>query len=128
MRALMGSHLYALLRQGIYGAAYNRVHSMEPRCCRWLLMTHDRPLRYVPGHSGISLAYTGGAAGYSEYRPPSRSKEAGLIRYVRGNLTVVGRPGLKAPTCGCYPAIPQVYNSLFAPGVWRQIDRSYFIG
>src|SRR5690348_13380866 len=35
-------HLYALMRQILYGAACNRLHSMEERSARWLLMTHDR--------------------------------------------------------------------------------------
>jgi CRP-like cAMP-binding protein len=35
-------HLYALMRQVLYGAVCNRIHTMEDRCARWLLMTHDR--------------------------------------------------------------------------------------
>jgi len=35
-------HTFALLRQVRFGAACNRLHSMEERCARWLLMTHDR--------------------------------------------------------------------------------------
>ena len=42
MQQLIHQHLYALMRQILYGAACNRMHSMEERCARWLLMTHDR--------------------------------------------------------------------------------------
>ena len=42
VQRLIYQHMYALLRQVLYGAACNRAHSMEERCARWLLMTHDR--------------------------------------------------------------------------------------
>ena len=41
-KAGIDQHLFALMRQILYGAACNRIHSMEERCARWLLMTHDR--------------------------------------------------------------------------------------
>jgi hypothetical protein len=40
-------------------------------------------------------------------------KKAGFIRYVRGEITVVDRPGLESTTCGCYKAIMKVYAPLF---------------
>jgi CRP-like cAMP-binding protein len=42
VQKLIDQHLFALMRQILYGAACNRLHSMEERCARWLLMTHDR--------------------------------------------------------------------------------------
>jgi len=42
VQKLIHQHFYALMRQILYGAACNRIHSMEERCARWLLMTHDR--------------------------------------------------------------------------------------
>ena len=42
VQQLIHQHLYAMLRQILYGAGCNRLHSMEERCARWLLMTHDR--------------------------------------------------------------------------------------
>ncbi|MGA2593833.1 MAG: hypothetical protein ABSH32_28355 [Bryobacteraceae bacterium] len=41
MQKAINQHLYALMRQILYGAACNRTHSMEERCARRLLMTHD---------------------------------------------------------------------------------------
>jgi hypothetical protein len=38
---LMQRHLFGLLRQVLLGAACNRLHNMEQRCARWLLMTHE---------------------------------------------------------------------------------------
>src|SRR5580692_11334267 len=38
---VMHRHLFALMRQVLIGAACNRLHTIEQRCARWLLMTHD---------------------------------------------------------------------------------------
>jgi len=112
-------HLYALMRQILYGAACNRMHGMEERCARWLLMTHDRagedtfPLtqEFLSHMLGVRRATVNVATGML--------KKAGFIRYVRGQLTVVDRTGLESAACNCYKAIIAVYDSLL-PGVSKQ--------
>jgi CRP-like cAMP-binding protein len=107
-------HMYALLRQILYGASCNRQHSMEERCARWLLMTHDRagadtfPLtqEFLSHMLGVRRATVNVATGML--------KKAGFIRYVRGKLTVVNRPGLESASCECYRAIVKVYDDLGA--------------
>ncbi len=42
MRAAMLRYTHAFFNQVAQSAACNHFHSMEQRCCRWLLMTHDR--------------------------------------------------------------------------------------
>jgi len=113
---LMHQHLYALLRQILHGAACNRVHSMEERCARWLLMTHDRadedtfPLtqEFLSHMLGVRRATVNVATGML--------KKAGFIRYVRGKITVTDRPGLESASCECYQAIVKVYDSLLPVG------------
>ncbi|PYT33434.1 MAG: hypothetical protein DMG58_07425 [Acidobacteria bacterium] len=39
-------------------------------------------------------------------------KKAGFIRYVRGQITVVDRPGLESASCDCYRAIIRAYDSV----------------
>ncbi len=109
---LIHEHLYALLRQVLFGAACNRVHSMEERCARWLLMTHDRagedtfPLtqEFLSHMLGVRRATVNVATGML--------KKAGFIRYVRGKITVIDRPGLESASCECYHAILKVYAHL----------------
>ena len=109
---LIHQHLYALMRQILYGAACNRIHSMEERCARWLLMTHDRagqdtfPLtqEFLSHMLGVRRATVNVATGML--------KKAGFIRYVRGKITVIDRPGLESASCDCYHAILKVYDSL----------------
>ncbi|MGO9260460.1 MAG: Crp/Fnr family transcriptional regulator [Bryobacteraceae bacterium] len=109
---LVHRHLYALMRRVLYGAACNRIHSMEERCARWLLMTHDRagqdtfPLtqEFLSHMLGVRRATVNVATGML--------KKAGFIRYVRGKLTVVDRRGLESASCDCYQAIVRVYDAL----------------
>ena len=112
IQTLIHQHLYALLRQILYGAACNRIHSMEERCARWLLMTHDRagqdtfPLtqEFLSHMLGVRRATVNVATGML--------KKAGFIRYVRGKITVIDRAGLESASCDCYHAIVKVYDPL----------------
>lgn len=112
VRQLIHQHLYALLRQILYGAGCNRLHNMEERCARWLLMTHDRagqdtfPLtqEFLSHMLGVRRATVNVATGML--------RKAGFIRYVRGKITIVDRRGLESASCGCYQAIAKVYARL----------------
>ncbi len=112
----MHKHQYALTRQILQGAACNRVHSMEERCARWLLMTHDRagqdtfPLtqEFLSHMLGVRRATVNVATGML--------KKAGFIRYVRGQLTIVDRRGLESASCECYETILKVYRSVMSDG------------
>jgi CRP-like cAMP-binding protein len=124
MQQLINRHLYALLRQVLYGAACNRIHSMEKRCARWMLMTHDRagedtfPLtqEFLSHMLGVRRATVNAATG--------KLKKAGYIRYVRGRITVVDRHGLESASCGCYKAIVKVYDGLRANDVRSKANPS----
>ncbi len=114
---LMGTirrYLYVLLTQFAQSAACTHFHEIEPRLARWLLMTHDRAhadhfylthevLAALLGvrRSGITIA-----AGALQQR--------GLIRYVRGDISILDRPGLEAAACGCYHALIADYAGQFA--------------
>ena len=112
VRDLVHQHLFALMRQVLYGAACNRLHSMEERCARWLLMTHDRagqdnfPLtqEFLAHMLGVRRATVNVATGML--------KKAGFVRYVRGNVTLIDRRGLESASCECYRAITRAYDSI----------------
>lgn len=112
VQTLVQQYMYALVRQILYGAACNRIHSMEKRCARWLLMTHDRagqdsfPLtqEFLSHMLGVRRATVNVATGML--------KKAGFIRYVRGKVTVIDRPGLESASCECYEAIVKIYKPL----------------
>lgn len=112
LNKIIQRYQYALLKQVLHAAACNRIHSMEERCARWLLMTHDRagqedtfPLtqEFLSSMLGVRRATVNVAIGML--------KKAGFIRYVRGNITVTDRGGLEASSCACYHSINQAYES-----------------
>lgn len=113
---LIHQHLYALMRQILHGAACNRIHSMEERCARWLLMTHDRAGEDTFPLTQEFLSHMLGVRRSTVNVATGMLKKAGLIRYVRGKLTIVDRPGLESASCECYQAIIRVYDSLL-PGL-----------
>jgi CRP-like cAMP-binding protein len=112
MQQLIYQHMYALLRQVLYGAACNRIHSMEERCARWLLMTHDRAGRNTFPITQEFLSHMLGVRRATVNVATGMLKKAGFIQYVRGRLTIIDRPGLESASCGCYKAILKVYSSL----------------
>jgi len=114
IQRLIYQHFYALVRQILYSAACNHIHSMEERCARWLLMTHDRAGTDTFPVTQLFLSRMLGVRRATVNVATGTLKQAGLIRYVRGNVTVVNRAGLESASCSCYQAITKVYSSLFS--------------
>jgi CRP-like cAMP-binding protein len=109
---LEGTHLFAhaLLVQVAQSAACLRHHSVSQRCARWLLMTHDR----VGGDAFVLtqdlLAQMLGVRRASVSAAAGKLQQEGLIRYRRGNITVVDRPALERASCECYGIIKVEYE------------------
>jgi CRP-like cAMP-binding protein len=110
--ALLLRYTQAVLTQVAQSAACNRVHSIEERCARWLLMTHDR----VPGDrfelTQEFLAEMLGTRRPSVSVAASILQRAGFIRYSRGRVEIVDRAGLESAACECYAVIASEYERL----------------
>jgi CRP-like cAMP-binding protein len=113
MQKAVNRHLYALMRQILYGAACNRLHSMEERCARWLLMTHDRAAGDTFPLTQEFLSHMLGVRRSTVNVATGMLKKAGFISHKRGKITVVDRAGLESAACGCYQAIIAVYDSVY---------------
>jgi CRP-like cAMP-binding protein len=93
-------------------AACNRLHVIEQRCARWLLMSHDRVGRdrfdltqeFLAEMLGVRRPGVTVAMGILE--------KAGLIAHGRGNITVVDRAGLEEASCECYRTIRERQGEL----------------
>jgi len=92
----------AMLNLGAQTAACNRLHSVEQRCARWLLMCSDRiQAETMPmTHDFLSSMLGARRAGVTEVA--GELQRSGFIRYHRGELTIVDREGLEASACECY--------------------------
>jgi CRP-like cAMP-binding protein len=91
-------------------AACNRLHTVDARMSRWLLMTHDR----VDGNdfplTQELLAQMLGVARPTVNVAGATLQKAGFIKYRRGRITIVDRPGLESASCECYERIRQELN------------------
>ena len=95
----------------------NRLHAINQRCARWLLMAHDR----IDGDT-ISLTHEYLATMLGVRRPSvSLTAEAldraGVIEYHRGRIIVRDRRGLEAMACECYRVANGALERLLGYGI-----------
>jgi len=103
LHAILQRYVHYLFNQTAQLVACNRLHPVEQRCARWLLMTHDRVAgtdTFPLTHEFLAIMLGVRRAGVSVAAEALR--RAGVIRYSRGRITVTDRPGLEAATCECY--------------------------
>jgi CRP-like cAMP-binding protein len=86
-------------------AACNRLHEVDERLARWLLMSQDRVDSHILPLTQEFLAQMLGTRRASVSVSASILRRAGLIEYARGHVTVLDRAGLEEATCECYGAI-----------------------
>ena len=100
----------AFMAQVMQSVACNAVHSLEERAARWLLMCHDRTNREKFSLTQEFLAEMIGVSRPALNTVARALQRAGLIRYVRGAVTVEDREGLEASSCECYEIIRKHYD------------------
>jgi CRP-like cAMP-binding protein len=91
-----------LLNLSSQTAGCNRLHSVEQRSARWLLMASDRfDSNLLPLTQEFLAAMLGvRRSGVSEAM--SELQRSGLVRYRRGEITIIDRAGLEETACECY--------------------------
>jgi CRP-like cAMP-binding protein len=92
--------------------ACNGLHMIEQRCCRWLLMTHDRVEGDEMKLTHEYLSYMLGVRRPSVTEVLQSLQEQGLIRSGKGKITILDRKRLQDLSCECYQHIRDEYESL----------------
>ena len=106
LRRRLHRYVYAYLAQVSQTAACNRLHTLEERCARWLLMTHDRVDKaesFALTHEFLAIMLGVRRAGVTV--AAGALQAAGLISYRRGHIHVLDRKGLEAAACECYAEV-----------------------
>ena len=102
----------SLLMQSV---ACNGLHSAEERCCRWLLMTHDRIAQDEFPLTHELLAVMLGVRRPTVTLVMAELSRAGIVSHVRGHVRIVDRKGLEGASCECYRNIRSVFDRLLSP-------------
>jgi CRP-like cAMP-binding protein len=112
---LLYRYTQALFNQLAQHVVCNRLHSIAPRCARWLLLTHDRVGQATFPLTHEFLAQMLGVRRASVTEVAGRLQRARLIHYRYGIITILDRAGLEAASCECYGVIKQEYDRLLGP-------------
>lgn len=109
---LLLRYTQALITQMAQTAVCNRHHSVDQQLCRWLLLSLDRLQsdNLVMTQELISNMLGVRREGVTE--SAIKLQNAGVIRYTRGRITVLDRPGLETMACECYAVVKAEYDRL----------------
>ncbi len=112
---LLLRYTQALITQMAQTAVCNRHHSLDQQLCRWLLLSLDR----LPGNELAMtqelIANMLGVRREGVTEAALKLQQAGLVRYTRGKIVVLDRPGLERRTCECYAVVKKEYDRLLPP-------------
>lgn len=92
-------------------ALCNRLHSVEQRMSRWLLMCRDRAASDSLGITQEFLAVMLGSNRTSVTITAIEIQKRGMISYRRGRIQILDRAALEKFTCSCYQTILSAYSS-----------------
>ena len=112
LQHLLLRYTQALLTQMAQTAVCNRHHSVDQQLCRWLLLSLDRlpsnkltmTQELIANMLGVRREGVTDAAG--------KLQTAGLIKYSRGEITVLDRIGLETKACECYQVVKKEFDRL----------------
>jgi CRP-like cAMP-binding protein len=102
----------ALITQMSQTAVCNRHHSLDQQLCRWLLLSLDRLRGSELEMTQELIANMLGVRREGVTQAALNLQKAGLIRYSRGHVSVLDRPGLERRSCECYAVVKKEYDRL----------------
>lgn len=109
---LLLRYTQALITQMAQTAVCNRHHTLDQQLCRWLLLSLDRLNGQELVMTQELIANMLGVRREGVTEGALKLQKAGLIRYTRGRITVLDRPGLERRSCECYVVVKKEYDRL----------------
>jgi CRP-like cAMP-binding protein len=116
LRTRLLRYMQALYTQVSQTAVCNGHHSLDERLARWLLMAHDRVEgdQFAMTHEFMAMMLGVRRSGVTVTAGILR--QAGLISYANGQVTVLDRPGLEGTACECYGTVQRHFEQLLGNG------------
>ena len=111
---LLLRYTQALITQMTQTAVCNRHHSVEQQLCRWLLLSIDRLSSSSLNMTQELIANMLGVRREGVTEAAGNLQRAGLIRYNRGHIDVIDRPGLEEAVCECYAVVKAEFDRLLS--------------
>ena len=109
---LLLRYTQALITQMSQTAVCNRHHSLDQQLCRWLLLSLDRLQDNELIMTQELIANMLGVRREGVTEAAFKLQHSGLIKYARGHITVLDRPGLEKRSCECYAVVKKEYDRL----------------
>ena len=109
---LLLRYTQALITQMAQTAVCNRHHTLDQQLCRWLLLSLDRLSGNELTMTQELIANMLGVRREGVTEAAMNLQKVGLIRYSRGRITVLDRPGLERRSCECYAVVKKEYDRL----------------
>ena len=105
--------VHSMFIQVAQTAACNRLHTLDQRFARWLLMTEDRTTGKTLTLTQDFLSRMLGVRRAGVSVAASSLRQQRLIEYRRGDIVVLDRDGLEALSCECYRIVREEYDGAF---------------
>jgi CRP-like cAMP-binding protein len=112
LQILLLRYTQALITQMSQTAVCNRHHTLDQQLCRWLLLSLDRLPTNELSMTQELIANMLGVRREGVTEAAGKLQRAGLIRYTRGKITVLDRPGLEKEVCECYAVVKKEFDRL----------------
>jgi CRP-like cAMP-binding protein len=105
----------SLITQMAQTAVCNRHHSVDQQLCRLLLLSLDRLSSNQLKMTQELLANMLGVRREGVTEAAGRLQKQGIIRYQRGQITVLNRAKLEQSSCECYAVVKRETDRLLLP-------------
>lgn len=109
---LFARYADTLIAQMMQSVACNALHSVEARCCRWLLHAHDRSGKQIIQLTQESLAEMLGVQRTTVTAAIQSLEARGALRRERGRVEIVDRDALERQACECYRAVEDHFSAM----------------
>jgi Crp-like helix-turn-helix protein len=111
-RRLLYLYAQAFMTQIAQSTACSRLHAADQRLARWLLICGDRVGRDEIPITQETMSMMLGVRRATVTEAASGLQRQGLIRYRRGVVAIMDRPGLEAASCECYQIVREEFDRL----------------